>query len=194
MTTKLLAQRTMWTLLNKPGLNKPVLNRPRRKRRGFPVSYMIPVLLLIAYAGVVLAEADHRTGFVRYARVDRADDTYREMFIDEATLDALRSGRPLSDGATILMESHYQPGEIGSVFAKRRENGRWLYESFGPGEALPEFQPRPQCSGCHRAAAASDGMFTLRMLQRFVAAGEPQHAKCERSGRVPCDVSVYEAR
>lgn len=152
------------------------------------------LLLPISVAGAAIAGVDHRDGFVRYARVDRTDDTFRELFVDEDTLSALRSDQPVSDGATIMMESYYRPGEIGSIFAKRRENGRWLYGSFSLGEPLVAFRPQPQCSGCHMAADDSDGVFTLSLLQRFADTGEPQRIECARAGRTPCNRAVYGTR
>ena len=125
---------------------------------------MFVPLLPLSISGSALAFVDHMSGFVRYARVDGA---YREMLVDEATVAALRAGAPLADGATILMESYPRPGEFGTIFAKRHDCRRWLYGSFARGEPLPAFRPRPQCSGCHRAADAADGTFTLPMLQRF---------------------------
>jgi len=152
------------------------------------------LVLPLPISGIALAFVDHTTGLVRYARVDRADGTYREMLIDEATVAALRAGTPPADGATILMESYSRPGEFGTIFAKRRKSGRWLYGSFAHGEPLPEFRPRPQCSGCHRAADATDETFTLPMLRRFAATGDLQRAHCSQSGRTPCSASVYEGQ
>ncbi|WP_205602565.1 hypothetical protein [Chelativorans alearense] len=140
---------------------------------------------------MAFAEAEHTTGFARYARVDRADGSYREMLVDAATLNALQANTPLPEGATILMESYYRPGEIGSIFAKRFEGGRWLYGSFRSGEPLPTFSPMPQCAGCHRAAGASEETFTLRMLERFAQTGALQQTHCNRAGRAPCEASIY---
>jgi hypothetical protein len=154
-----------------------------------PAVFML--VLPLSISSIALAFADHTTGFVRYARVDRTDGTYREMLADEATVAALRAGAPPADGATILMESFSRPGEIGTIFAKRRDGRRWLYGSFAPGEQLPEFRPRPQCSGCHRAADATDGTFTLPMLQRVAVTGALQRMHCSQSGRTPCSASVY---
>lgn len=151
----------------------------------------VVVILLARAGGVVLAQSDHTAGFTRYAQVQRSDGTYRAMLADRALLAALRSGAPPPEGATILMESYYRPGEIGSIFAKRLEGGRWLYASFQPGEPIPDFAPRPQCDLCHRAAEDRGGTFTLPLLARFAEEGELQRTLCPRSGRRPCRASVY---
>ncbi|MCR4265037.1 hypothetical protein [Nitratireductor sp. ZSWI3] len=156
------------------------------------IAPILPWLILAASAA--LADTDHRDGFMRYARVDRPDGSFRKLFIDEKTLGALRLGQAVSDGASIIMESYSGPDEVRSVFAKKRKNGRWQYGSLNPGEPLTAFRPRPQCSGCHVAANDSDGVFTLSMLQRFAETGEPQEIRCPRVGRIPCDRSVYDTR
>lgn len=165
-------------------------------RRPNRVPVVAAVLLAVSavLGGLAVAQVDHTAGFTRYARVDRADGTYREMLIDDATLAALRAGRPPEEGATILMESYYSPGEIGSIFARRLENGRWLYGSFRPGEPLPAVASRPQCALCHRGAEATGGTFTLPMLERFARTGTVQRTDCDRSGRTPCDPPVYSGR
>jgi hypothetical protein len=162
--------------------------------RAMRVSAIVVLGLPLSISGMALAFVDHTSDFVRYARVDRADGTYREMLVDEATITALRAGTALTDGATILMESYSRPGEISTIFAKRRDGGRWLYGSFARGEPMPAFRPRPQCSGCHRAADATDGTFTLPMLQRFTMTGTLQRARCEQFGRTPCHGSIYQGQ
>lgn len=149
------------------------------------------LLFACELGAAAFAVTDHTAGFTRYAHVDRSDGAYREVLVDDATLAALRAGRGIRDGATILMESYYSPGTIGSIFAKRRDGGRWLYGSFQPGAALPAFAPRPQCAACHRAAEKSDGTFTAAMLERFVETGSIQRIACDRAGRTPCDPATY---
>jgi hypothetical protein len=93
---------------------------------------LVPIVLAAALAignTALAAAADYMAGLVRYARVDRSDGTYREMLVDAATLVALRKGGSLGDGATVLMESYTRQGEIGAIFGKRREGGRWVYGS-----------------------------------------------------------------
>jgi hypothetical protein len=141
-------------------------------------------------AGIAWPASDHTEGFARYAHVGRPDGAYREMLADEAML---RAGGRAVEGGTILMESYYTPGVVGSVFAKRWQGGRWLFASFRPGEPLPEFRPLPQCATCHRAAAATGGTFTRAMLERFAADGKRRQAFCGRPGRPPCPPDVYAA-
>lgn len=141
-----------------------------------------------AAAFAVVAEG-HGNGFTRYARVDRPDDTYRNMLVDNASLEALRQGRT-AQAMTIVMES-FSGGDLTSVFVKRREEGRWIYGSIRPGEGLDAFQPSPPCATCHRAAGAGDGTFTRPMLEGFVKSGAIQRTFCDRPGRSPCGPDVY---
>lgn len=170
----------------------------RFRSRAFPALALfftvILTILAVAAGQMAVAETDedgHRAGFSYYGQVDRGDGTYRQMLVDDRTLRAMQEDEPLGDGATILMESYYRPGEIGSIFAKRFEGGRWLYGSFGEGEPMPAFSPRPQCSFCHRTANDLEGTFTLPMLERFARTGVPQRTSCGRTGRSPCKASVY---
>jgi hypothetical protein len=146
------------------------------------------VLVTTAFLVYAATAFPHRAGFVQYARVDRPDDTFRTMLVDEASLVALRRGD--TSDMTILMES-YSDGEMSSIFVKRREGGRWNYGAIRLGETLDMFRPGPQCSSCHRAAQSADGMFTQALLRRFIASGEIARAYCDRSGRSPCPLDEY---
>lgn len=154
----------------------------------------VAALLLGAVAGQGKAGEGHRTGFTPYGQVDRPDGTHREMLVESAALAALRLGEGFAEGGVILMESHLPTGGIGSIFAKRREGGGWAYGTFRPGETMAAFRPSGACAGCHRAAEATGGSFTRPMLEAFVATGEVQRRRCERSGRAPCGPEVYGGR
>lgn len=140
-------------------------------------------------AAFAVTAGNHGEGFTHYARVDRPDGSYRNMLIDNASLAALREGRP-AEHMTILMES-FSDGELTSIFVKRSEAGRWTYGSIKPGENIEAFRPSLPCATCHRAAGAGDGTFTRPMLEGFVKAGEVQRTFCNRSGRSPCRPEVY---
>jgi hypothetical protein len=133
----------------------------------------------------------HRSGFTAYARVERPDDTYRIMLVDDGALSRIREGRSM-DGATILMES-YAGARITSVFVKRKELGRWTYGAVRPGEGLGAFRPGPHCATCHKAVSHRDGMFTADMLKGVAVTGDIQQAFCDRPGRSPCEADVYRA-
>lgn len=165
------------------------MSRNRLRRQGL---CLMPAAGLAA-AGIAWSASDHTAGLARYAHVGRPDGAYREMLVDEMTLVAFRAGGRAVEGSTILMESYYTPGVVGSVFAKRWQGGRWLYASFRPGEPLPEFRPLPQCTACHRAAEATAGTFTQAMLERFATGGRLQRTFCDRPGRSPCLPAVYAA-
>ncbi|WP_157018413.1 hypothetical protein [Mesorhizobium xinjiangense] len=174
----------------------PAITRVHHRQRS--VSQRSRTLVMLVLAATVpcgaaaLAANEHTAGFSRYARVERSDGSYREMLIDEASLAALRAGAGLGEGATILMESYYRPGEIGTVFAKQFNGGRWLYGSFRPGGSPASFAPRPQCAGCHlRAQDHRGGTFTGPMLNAFAATDTVQETVCDRPGRTPCSPEIY---
>ncbi|MGK6314983.1 hypothetical protein [Neorhizobium sp. DT-125] len=160
--------------------------------------FMVPSLVaLLAFLALISGAAaafavvadNHSSGFTRYARVDRPDGTYRNMLVDNASLEALRRGGP-AETMTILMES-FSDDDLTTVFVKRRKEGRWTYGSIRPGEGLDAFRPSPPCATCHRAAGASDGTFTRPMLEGFVKTGAEQQTYCDRPGRSPCSPDVY---
>jgi hypothetical protein len=131
--------------------------------------------------------------FRQYARVERTDGTYRQMYLDERSLEVFARTNTLPDGAFIVMKTYYSPGVESTNFTKSRANGRWLYGSFSP--QRPNFDTRPDasCQGCHQTATSSvAGTFTLPMLRRAVRDGRVAVTTCNRGGRTPCDPATYE--
>lgn len=129
--------------------------------------------------------------YVTYAQVDRPNGTYRRMLVTPETLSHVRPGEPLADGARILMESYYTPGEVGTVFHKQKVAGRWQYGSFsGADEADFETRPQASCLSCHAAAADTDFTFTRPSLDAASQHGVSRFS-CDRGGRSPCDPHVY---
>jgi hypothetical protein len=148
------------------------------------------LLLLLPPLAPGAAAPRHEEGFLRYARVDRGSGEWREMLVDAGALPALRDGRAIPDGTTILMESVSAQGDLGSIFAKRWDGERWRYGSFRPGGTLADFLPRSQCVGCHEAAAEG-GTFTRPLLAAFAASGAVQRRFCDAPGRRPCPDGTY---
>jgi hypothetical protein len=163
-----------------------------RAEAGFAVA--AAALLLSVAAAIDQARskpAGHEAGLLRYARVERPDGAYREMLVDLATLERLRQGQPPGDGATLLMESYYQPGIVGSVFVKRRVNGVWRYGTVAAGDASRPLREQSQCRGCHVAASAKDGIFMLDILKAFARDRTARSTRCEQPGRTPCGSESY---
>jgi hypothetical protein len=98
------------------------------------------VLLTTAFLVYAATAFPHRAGFVQHARIDRPDDTFQAMVVDEESLAALRRGE--TSDMTILMESYFV-GEVSSIFVKRREGRRGSYGAIRPGETLDMFRPGP---------------------------------------------------
>lgn len=129
--------------------------------------------------------------FVTYVQVDRPDGSYRRMLTTPDVLAAAEAGQPLPDGARILMESHYSPGVVATVFLKEKVDGKWQYGSF-PGGGPVDLSTRPQatCLSCHARAAETDFTFTKPSLDAALLRGMTRFA-CDRAGRSPCPLSHY---
>ena len=56
--------------------------------------------------GVLLPE-DYRQTFIQYARVDREDQTIRELYIAPDALDLVRASRFLANGTVIVIEGYH---------------------------------------------------------------------------------------
>lgn len=147
-------------------------------------------------AGLALAnplETTTRYGMslVTYAQVDRSDGSYRRMLTTQDVLNAAQPGLPLPEGARILMESHYSPGVVGTVFLKEKVDGKWQYGSF-PGSGPVDLTTRPQasCLSCHAEAAQTDFTYTKPSLDAALTRGMTQFA-CDRPGRSPCALAHY---
>lgn len=168
---------------------------------GRPITAAIIALVVIGAALLAVAFASaaaqtaidlvHRDGYTRYARVERSDGTWREMFIANEALAELRATSALPDGATILMESYRPGGDLSSVFLSRTDGQRWTYGSISPGEPAQSARVASSCAGCHRLSQSGSAVFTWSMIERFIREGDTAVALCDRGGRSPCDADVY---
>lgn len=152
-------------------------------------------LLAVAFAAAfaqTTGDLVHRDGFTRYARVDRSDGTWREMFIANETIETFRATSTVPTGAIILMESYRPDGSLSSVFMSRNEGQRWAYGSISPGEPVQSVRVAGNCASCHRLSQSDSAVFTMPMLESFSRTGEAAMAFCDRGGRSPCDAEVYE--
>jgi hypothetical protein len=130
---------------------------------------------------------------VHYATIARNDGSFRRFSVDASSLAAIEAGRPLPDGTAIAMETFYGPEGRSTVFVKEKRGEGWVYGSFEPGR--PDWsvvKAKTVCHGCH-VGAAVDLTFTLPNLAAFRAKGTVSRFLCDRSGRVPCDASLYDA-
>ena len=130
---------------------------------------------------------------VAYATVRRSDGSYRRMLTQPETLTAVAAEGVPPEGARILMETHYRPGQVSTVFHMEKVADRWAYGSFPASASDPNLSTRPQasCLSCHARATETDLVYTLPSLQAFAAGGPASDFACERGGRSPCDAEVY---
>ncbi|MEM6480706.1 MAG: cytochrome P460 family protein [Pseudomonadota bacterium] len=153
---------------------------------------VLPVLIAAAAWADTLTSTDRYGGtFVAYAQVDRTDGTYRRMLTTPDVLEAAGSGMPLPDGARILMETYYSPGNLSTVFHKQKVDGQWQYGSFNGQDTVNlATWPQASCLSCHSRAAETDFTFTRPSLDTALTLGET-HLTCDRGGRSPCDLQIY---
>lgn len=144
--------------------------------------------LAIAAAELPVAP-EHGVPARAYARVDRADGSFRRMLALLPDGAEVASGLPV--GTVLLMETWYAPAAPAIVYVRRKTEAGWRYGSFAPGEPDLATGPSASCAGCHRRAE-HDGTFTLPLLARALATGRPQAAGCDRPGRTPCPPATYE--
>lgn len=129
---------------------------------------------------------------VHYATIARNDGSFRRFWIGEASLAAVEAGKPLPDGTSIAMETFYGPQARSTTFVKEKRGSAWLYGSFEPGH--PDWtgtKAKTVCHACH-IDAAQDLTFTLPNLASFKETRDVARFLCDRSGRVPCDATLYE--
>lgn len=160
-------------------------------RKSWPLILVFTTFASLAWAASLPQTTRYGETFVTYAQVDRSDGTYRRMLTSPNVLESARSGEPLPDGARILMETYYLPGELSTVFHKQKVNGQWQYGSFN-GQGAVDLTTRPQasCLSCHVGAAETDFTFTRPSLDGAADRGMSRFS-CDRAGRSPCDLETY---
>ncbi len=128
--------------------------------------------------------------YVPYATVQRTDGSYRRMLTTQSVLESVARSGETPDGARILMETYYRPGQRSTVFHKQKQRGRWFYGSFNEVVDL-SVRPQASCLSCHTRAAESDFTFTQMILVDVARGAEPFVTTCDRPGRQPCPPSTY---
>jgi hypothetical protein len=132
--------------------------------------------------------------FRQYAKVERSDGTYRQMFVSDSSLAEFAKTGAVPEGAFFVMETYYTPNSESTNFTKQKSGSRWLYGSFSPNSPSFAVRPDPSCQGCHNSAIPTvGGTFTLPMLRAAVQSGTIKTTTCNRSGRTPCEPTDYEA-
>ncbi|MBD2102345.1 cytochrome P460 family protein [Leptolyngbya sp. FACHB-261] len=126
-----------------------------------------------------------------YATVSRGDGSFRQIFIDAGSIDAIQPGKPLPDGTLFVMETWYSSEAPGTVFVKQKQNGEWQYGSFSPNQ--PHYQMRfsGSCHSCHAPFRETDFTLTKPLLEAALRSRQVQTAYCSRPGRTPCAPEAY---
>lgn len=131
---------------------------------------------------------------VLYATVDRHDTKqYRELWAAKATVDAVKAGRPIPDGAVITMIIHkakldaagiplkdasgrFQKGDAvahmamqkragwGAEYPPELRNGDWEYQAFQPDGRVNDKANLKTCFQCHKPHAGQDYVISLARL------------------------------
>ena len=150
-----------------------------------------------------------------YATVDRPDTKqYREFYTTPDVLEAVREGKPVPDGAVIVLAAYmaqvdaagvplkdasgrYLKGDLAAVNVQQKKkgwgddipaairNGDWVYQSFSPVGVPNDKANLTACYQCHLPFAKDEYLTNLAKLQgKFPS----QAAGVTRSG--PADVTV----
>ena len=150
-----------------------------------------------------------------YATVDRPDTKqYREFYTTPDVLEAVREGKPVPDGAVIVLAAYmaqvdaagvplkdasgrYLKGDLAAVNVQQKKkgwgddipaairNGDWVYQSFSPVGVPNDKANLTACYQCHLPFAKDEYLTNLAKLQgKFPS----QAAAGTRSG--PADVTV----
>jgi cytochrome c553 len=126
--------------------------------------------------------ADFPHGFTLYQTVT-TNGAVTERYANAAALAAARAGRPLPDGAVILVVNRPAAGAPPSGYAGMEaragwgaaipallRNGNWDFAVFNAQRARNDGLNQAQCLACHRPQAANSHVFTLAEL-RTAASG-----------------------
>lgn len=121
--------------------------------------------------------ADFPAGFTSYERVAAEGGGTTERYANAAALAAARAGRPLPDGAVIVVVNRNAAGEASSYAAMAAQagwgaavpallrNGNWDFAVFDAAHARNERLNQAPCLACHRPQAPNSFVFTLPALR-----------------------------
>lgn len=170
-----------------------ILDRPNLS---FPASIAQPSPSTQVSSTSLELQSKYNRSLAHYATVDRSDGSFRQMYIDEVSMAAIKPEQALQDGTLpngtlIVMETWYSPEDVGTVFVKQKQNGEWQYGSFSPDQ--PNYQMRfsGSCHSCHAPFSNIDFTLTKPLLEEALRTRQVQNARCDRPGRTPCSPDTY---
>lgn len=114
-----------------------------------------------ASLGVALP-ADYHQNLVQYARVDREDQTIRELFVRPETIEQIQSSRALADGTVIVIEA-YHALENAEGEPLLDADGRYLKGE--PLEMVHVIEKRPNWTDADFTSAARSGTWNFGSYQ-----------------------------
>ncbi len=128
---------------------------------------------------------------VYFARVNKADDYHRRVYIDSAAAQlALQTGKiPVN---ALLVQETWENGVKTDVFIRiKKKDGQYTSGSFSPGR--PDFSTSNDggCNGCHMGAASTDVTFTAPLLTKALQRKATQTVSCNAESFHPCSATVY---
>ncbi|PZA07653.1 MULTISPECIES: cytochrome P460 family protein [unclassified Meiothermus] len=152
---------------------------------------------------------DYKTRLVHYATVDRVDGFIRDIYISPQALSAVRQQKPLPPGTLVLVDLHRAKPDGRGGFVREggllvrvsdepyvhvmiRQEGEgsssWRFAALEPRTGAPEpgVELPGDCLECHRAALASEMLFSYPQLLEFSRSGKVQHSFCNQPGRQLC--------
>lgn len=162
--------------------------------------------------------ANYRTEFVQYATVDHKDGIVRDLYIQQSSLDQVRSGYALPDGTIIVIEMYSAQkdangeylrdaqgrlikAEIQSPLHIAEKRSTWQREDFEFDALSDDWnfgsytlegelfdEALVPCFNCHNTTERSDFIWSLPMIWRYQRQGEIQYFYCNAGGRSPCDL------
>jgi len=121
--------------------------------------------------------ASFPAGFTSYERIAADGGGTTERYANAAALGAVRAGRPLPDGATIIVVNRDAAGTATSYAAMAAlpgrgetvpallRNGNWDYALFDAAHVRNDRLNQAPCLACHRPQAANSFVFTLPALR-----------------------------
>lgn len=117
-------------------------------------------------------------GFTIYQTTEAAPDgSFIRRYANEAALRSLREGRPLSNGAMIVVANLTSTHDLSSYAAMESRagwgaglplllrNGDWDYALFGADRVRRDTLNQAPCLACHKPLAADSFVFTMKALR-----------------------------
>lgn len=144
--------------------------------------------------------ASYPAGFAMYQTVNRPDlNQVRYLYANEVALKAAREGRPMPDGALLVLEQHaarldadrkpvtradgfYEPDRLlgytvmehgagwGREVPEMLRNADWNYAAYTAQKVARTGVHQADCMACHKPLAAQSYLFSIEPLKRFAMA------------------------